>query len=110
MKGSDAEQEFPTSIPAGVYRDEKYLITHAIWRNSYGSVQPESGIRFAQPDGSYDDFSLIQHGWIDFTKAENVILRTLAKGWRVSRIEDFMCRLRERNPRAASLSKEREEA
>ena len=108
MKASETELVFPCSIPAGSYQDGKYLITHAIWRNSYGSVQPESGIRFAQPDASYGDFRLIQHGWLDFSKAEQVILHALGKGWGVLRIEDFMCRLRERHPRAASLSKERE--
>jgi len=96
--------DFPCSIPAGSHKDGKYLLTHAIWRNSYGSVQPETGVRFARPDGSYDGFCLIQHGWLDFQAAENIILRGLQKGWQVSRIEDLLCRIRDRSgPKARFL-------
>jgi hypothetical protein len=85
------------------YRDDKYLLTHAIWRNSYGSVQPETGVRFARQDGTYDDFRLIQHGWLSFKDAENVILRGLNKGWSASRIEDLMCRVKDRSGPKARL-------
>lgn len=92
-------QDFPCSMSAGSYKDDRYLLTHAIWRNEYGSVQPETGVRFAGPDGKYDDFHLIQHGWLDFSSAEGVILRGLRKGWDLCRIEDFMCRLKDRGAR-----------
>ena len=105
MLSDDLQSDvLPCSIPAGSYKDKNYLLTHAIWRNSYGSVQPETGVRFAKSDGSYDDFCLIQHGWMNFVKAEQVILKGLRKGWGPSRIENLMCRVRERStPRARFL-------
>lgn len=104
MASSDSTRdEFPCSIPSGSYKDDKYLLTHAVWRNEYGSVQPETGVRFAKPDGTYGDFSLIQHGWLSFDDAEKVILRGLQKGWNLCRIEDLMRRVRGRSGPKARL-------
>lgn len=75
---------------------EDYLLTNIVWENSYGSYQPETGVRRRVPDGTWADFSLIEHGWYDFEEANDLILRALHKGWDACRIGNFMQKLKYR--------------
>ncbi len=58
------------------------VLTHWIWHNSYGSYEPETGLRLVE-DGEpvKDSFRLYQHYTRDFDLAERVILRGFRKGW-----------------------------
>ena len=58
------------------------VLTHAIWHNSYGSCEPETGLRLVE-DGEpvKDSFRLYQHYTRDFALAERVIVRGFRKGW-----------------------------
>lgn len=57
-----------------------YFLSHAIWRNSMGSCQPETGVRRVVDGKVQGAFCLIQHGVSDFDFAERVILKCLRKG------------------------------
>jgi hypothetical protein len=76
--------------------DGRWILTHAVWRNSLGSYQPETGIRDLRDVDEKTErprFDLIQHGWRDFQAAQSVIEKGLRKGWPVHRISDVMERL-----------------
>jgi hypothetical protein len=61
-----------------------YYLTHAIWHNSYGSYQPETGVRTHA--GGLKDFRLIEHGCNDWPLVTIVSLAALRKGWDANRI------------------------
>lgn len=73
-----------------------YFLSHAIWRNSLGSYQPETGVRKIVGGEVQKDFRLIQHGVGNFDFAEPLIIRGLRKGWDTSRIADFVYWLAQR--------------
>jgi hypothetical protein len=56
-----------------------YFLTHTIWRNSYGSYQPETGVRTRAAD--FKDFHLIQHNSDDWPMVTRVIIKAESKGW-----------------------------
>lgn len=58
------------------------VLTHAIWHNSMGSNEPETGLRIVKDgDPVKDSFRLYQHYTLDFDLAERIILRGFRKGW-----------------------------
>lgn len=58
------------------------VLTHAIWHNSMGSNEPETGLRIVKDGGVIkDSFRLYQHYTRDFDLAERIILRGFRKGW-----------------------------
>jgi len=76
--------------------DGRWLLTHAIWRNSHGSCEPETGVRdLAAVDvkTGRPRFDLIQHRWPSFTKAQAVIEKGLRKGGSPLRISEVMDRI-----------------
>lgn len=77
--------------------DGRWLLTHAVWRNSYGSYQPETGVRdlheIEADNHGRPRFDLIQHGWQDFAAAEAIIVKGLRKGWSPFRVGEAMDRL-----------------
>ena len=81
----------PRSESRGMVEDGEFVLTHAIWRNSLGSQQPETGVR---RNGQW--LGLVEHGWRDFDAATPVILRLLRKGRSPDRIGMFMEKLTER--------------
>jgi hypothetical protein len=80
-------ERLPRCDSAGHTMEADYFLTHAIWRNSYGSCQPETGVRRVV-DGKVakEGFRLIEHGCSDFAFAEPIILRLLRKQWDAVRI------------------------
>lgn len=94
----------PRSTKISEMRYGNLLLTNAVWENSYGSYQPETGVRFLdQIHDGRPRFELVQHGWVDFVAANDLIIRGIRKGWNASRITDFLCRLKERNRRPATV-------
>ena len=58
------------------------VMTHAIWHNSYGSREPETGLLMVEEGTAIaDSFRLIQHYTSDFDLAERVIIRGFRKSW-----------------------------
>ena len=80
-----------------------FYLTHAIWYNSYGSYQPETGVRTKA--GFYDDFRLIQHGSDDWPMVTVVALAGLHKGWNTERIGDVIGWLHGRNRKRRTKAK-----
>lgn len=67
-----------------------FYLTHAIWRNSYGSYQPETGVR--SHAAGLKDFRLIEHGCDDWPLVTVMTLAGLSKGWdaeRIGRVIEF---------------------
>jgi hypothetical protein len=67
-----------------------YYLTHAIWHNSHGSYEPETGVRTHA--AGLKDFRLIQHYCGDWPFVTVVTLAALHKGWdayRISRLLDW---------------------
>lgn len=91
----------PVSIACGRFSCDGYVLTHVIWRNSYGSYQPETGVHFINPDGSTRDFRLIEHGCDKWPIVNEIIRRGLAKGWDAYRIGQVVPRLARLQARAA---------
>lgn len=56
-----------------------YYLTHAVWRNNYGSYQPETGVR--SHAGGLKDFRLIQHNSDNWPLVTVMALAGLSKGW-----------------------------
>ena len=79
-----------------------YYLTHAIWHNSYGSRQPETGVR--SHAANLKDFRLIQHGSDDWPLVTIVTLAGLSKGWDEYRVGEVVgwlhARERKRRTRA----------
>lgn len=92
------EEDLPKSIPVSQVREGDWFLTNAVWRNSYGSFQPETGVRFMNLFGPDERplFELIEHGWRDFDAANDVIIKGLRKGWGTGRIADLMTNLKRR--------------
>lgn len=61
-----------------------YYLTHAIWHNSCGSYEPETGVRTHA--AGLKDFRLIQHYTADWPLVTIVTLAALSKGWDSERI------------------------
>jgi hypothetical protein len=79
-----------------------YYLTHAIWHNSYGSYQPETGVRTRAAD--LKDFRLIEHGCDNWPMVTIVTLAGLSKGWGANRIARVIEWLHaRRRPRARFL-------
>lgn len=65
-----------------------YYLTHAIWHNSYGSHQPETGVR--SHASGLKDFRLIQHDCKEWPLVTAVTLAALSKGWDAYRIAELL--------------------
>lgn len=76
-----------------------FYLTHAIWRNSYGSYEPETGVR--SHAAGLKDFRLIQHGSDNWPMVTVVALAALSKGWDTGRIADVIGHLHARQKRMA---------
>lgn len=72
-----------------------YYLTHGIWHNSYGSYQPETGVR-SHADGC-KTFRLVEHGCDDWPLVTVVTLAGLSKGWGPYRIGNVIGWLHARN-------------
>ncbi len=95
------ESELPRSTGVSKLQIDNFLLTNSVWENSMGSYEPETGVRYldqTDTDGRAR-FVLIQHRWRDFQAANDLIVKALRKGWPAWRIEDLMCKLKERKPR-----------
>ena len=90
----------PMSISRGSFRAEDFYLTHAIWRNSYGSSQPETGVRTVSGGKVNDDFQLIEHGCPDFEWASPLILRLLRSGRATHRVGEIVGWLWQRRRRS----------
>jgi hypothetical protein len=101
MDAEEIRADRPYSEARGaVDVDGVWLLTHVIWHpmmpwGGHGCA-PETGVRFLkEPDAKgRPRFELIQHGWSDFRRAQNVIERGLRKGWQVDRIAAVMDRVK----------------
>lgn len=100
-----ARDEGPRSEPKGhATIDGKWLLTHAIWcpTTFYGRGRcPETGVCKIDTAGMAVEgtFELIQHGWHNFSDAEQIISRGLRKGWDCYRIATLMDNLSDRRRR-----------
>lgn len=72
-----------------------YYLTHAIWHNSYGSYEPETGVR--SHARGLKDFRLMQHGSDNWPMVTVVTLAGLSKGWDTWRIDAVIGWLHSRN-------------
>lgn len=97
-RAADMQQDLPRSTQISIREEGPWILTNGVWENSYGSYQPETGVRHRErlDERGRMQFGLVQHGWIDFDAADDVILRGLRKGWSCDRIETLMARLKER--------------
>lgn len=96
-------ENFPRSDSCGHVDFGGFYLTHAIWRNSYGSYQPETGVRTHA--AHLKDFRLIQHDSDNWPMVTVVTLAGLSKGWDTERIGDLIGWLHSRNRRKATRSK-----
>jgi len=80
-----------------------YYLTHAIWHNSYGSYQPETGVR-TRANG-LKDFRLIQHGSDNWPMVTIVTLAGLSKGWDEWRIANVIGWLHSRERKRKTLAR-----
>jgi len=82
-----------------------FYLTHAIWHNSCGSYQPETGVRrMKSGDVIPNSFNLIERGCPNFDFAESIILRGLRKGWdeyRIARFIEWLWLRRQPHPKFA---------
>jgi hypothetical protein len=94
----ERDRDAPRSDSKGHVEQGDILLTNSIWRSAgdYCRGAPETGIRFKQKDGTFGDFHLFQHGWNDFDKVNAILLKGLAKGWKLGRIENLIEFLRDR--------------
>jgi hypothetical protein len=95
--------DFPRSEPCGHVDFGGYFLTHAIWRNSYGSYQPETGVRTYA--NNLKDFRLIQHNSDDWPMVTVVTLAGLSKGWDAYRIGNLIEWLHNRNRRKVTRAR-----
>lgn len=82
-----------------------YYLTHAIWRNSYGSYEPETGVRTRA--AAFKDFQLIQHYCDDWPFVTVVTLAGLSKRWdtyRIGRLLEWWGRRRRQQQMQARLA------
>lgn len=89
------DERLPRSESKGRVDFGGFYLTHAIWRNSYGSYQPETGVRTHA--AGLKDFRLIQHGCADWPFVTAVTLAALSKGWdseRIGRLIEWWSRRR----------------
>lgn len=80
----------------------RWVITNAIWHNSHGSNEPETGLRDLQDVDAEGKprFHLLQHyGCYDFRKVNQAIEKAIAKGWSAERIAWFQMRVTDRKNR-----------
>lgn len=89
----------PHSISCGHVDFGGFYLTHAIWRNSYGSYQPETGVRTHA--SGLEDFRLIQHNSDNWPMVTVVTLAALSKDWDAYRIGNVIEWLHKRRRRAA---------
>lgn len=80
-----------------------FYLTHAIWHNSYGSYQPETGVRTRA--GNLKDFRLIQHDCDDWPLVTVLCLAGLSKGWDTDRIADVIRWVGTRNRKRQTKAK-----
>ncbi len=84
-----------------------FYLTHAIWHNSYGSYQPETGVR-THAD-KFKSFRIIEHGCNDWPLVTVVSLAALAKGWdtnRIARLLEWWGSRRRKRARVATIMDE----
>lgn len=96
------DRDGPWHEPIG-YReiDGRWVLTHIIWHptltwGGHGSC-PETGVRDlhdVDEKTGRQEFHLIQHGWRDFARAEQIIVKGLRKGWSPYRISEAMYRIK----------------
>lgn len=82
--------------------DDRWVITNAIWHNSHGSNEPETGLRDITDIGEdgKPKFHLLQHyGCFDFQLVNRTIEKAIRKGWSCERIAWFQMRLTDRKSR-----------
>lgn len=84
----------PYSKSLGSVKTDSWLLTHAEWNNGLyhsSAGSNETGVRkIVNGEILNDSFELIQHGWHNYTKAGEIILRLLEKGWDAYRISKLM--------------------
>jgi hypothetical protein len=80
----------PKNIPLPHLETEDYLLTNLIW------YSPETGVRTKTNGVVNDDFYLIQHSWHNWEAANQVILKALRKGWRLTKTDNVMNWLEEK--------------
>jgi hypothetical protein len=84
MSYAERREGEPYSESAGHVDFGGYYLTHGIWHNSYGSYQPETGVRTHA--AGLKDFRLIQHYCDNWPFVTAVVLAALPKGWDTERI------------------------
>jgi hypothetical protein len=99
------ETERPRSTHVSSVRVGDWLLTNAVWENSLGSYQLETGIRYMNQIEATGRprFELIQHDWSNFDAANDVIIKALRKQWRPYRISAFMENLKDRRRTHATI-------
>lgn len=101
------EENLPRSESMGHVEFGGWYLTHAIWRNSHGSYQPETGVRKRAEDGTYSDFHLAQHDCDNWPLVTMFLLAGLSKGWAVDRIASLIDWLHQRMRRIARRARVR---
>ena len=100
VEGTGMDDTEPRSESRGMVEAGGFLLTHAVWRNSMGSCQPETGVR--SHAAGLKDFRLIQHDCDDWPMVTVVTLAGLSKGWDGGRIGDLIGWLHSRKRRKAT--------
>ncbi len=84
------QEDDPLSVSMGYKEitlgDRTVILTNALWKSS-----PETGVRI---NGK---FELIQHGWLNFDKANDFILKALSKGWDCWKLSEVMTWMHDNN-------------
>lgn len=81
------------STALGKEKTATHFLTHNCWNSMpeyFSRGSNETGVRSVVGGEIQDDFQLIQHGWLDWQKAGEVIKCFLAKGRSPRQIGDIM--------------------
>lgn len=70
---------------------DRFLLTNFFYRPGQGELPGswETGVRTKGED-AWENFQLIQHGWLNIDKAGKVILNRLERGRSISQIDRLM--------------------
>lgn len=100
----EERRDGPYSVFISDQKHDDFYLSNVEWhRNDWYGDHPqyETGVRPVRCGvilNDHGDFTLIQHGWYDFERADQIILKGLRKGWdalRISRLIEWMsCRRR----------------
>jgi hypothetical protein len=88
MSYAERREGEPYSESVGHVDFGGYYLTHCVWHNSYGSYQPETGVRTHA--AGLKDFRLIQHDCGNWPWVTVVVLAALHKGWDAERIASLI--------------------